>query len=792
MGSATIKSHLGAGQYSIELVKSEAKALARKTAIEARQIVVDADIVTKGDELATALVTLNEKIAALEAAVAAMTTDQKTIDAVKTAQTEQITAEAAVTIKRREISLLKLEKISLAKELTQINTALAKETVNAWCADLSTSLTGTVGTIEVNGEADQILIMPGGAAGAGLLQHPLSMSPAGVFVNWAKLPAWQKWKPTYRVGTITALLSGDKCDVGIEAQYSEGLLINQAGALYEGMKATEQGWTDFAAHNPDFPLVTNTESTTLPATFDLAADLDSVNKSVNDGCKYEKDDAQYKSSEYWAVMQDGGSGDCEDFALTKAKKLLDMGYPASAIHLEVGVTETGVGHAWLVVQTDIGDYVLDNRYSKVIRDTNLPYSNRSRQTGMSWKCKGVKLSDVPVVYMTCHANAFLVGDEVIVKFENQNWSTPKVVGFASNPRGCGLTIHAVSELDGGPVNISGVSLHYYTDSPVQLNNYVEGVDYTVTISGSSALVLVLGSITSAIVKVIPSTTNHMTHYIVASNFSDYNTFIASGAIPISGSVTARIPYYKVDSITSSLNRVTPDDPFPMDYLNRQYFFGPLFRAWVEEKLSTADVIYHPTWNEGGETNIIISKRSLTQTATVSVTASASVTSLVGTSIFVDAVQLPQAFTYYYNLFPNYHTFADVDGYLLEDSNGDTYPDYWLRNPKLIYSISSSPAIDLSVLSNEWQPHGPSGPTVTNDWIESLSYGQYAATAQKEGTSASITFSYTSAPEETFSSWDPLTKDPSNPVTLAFIGAYIIVGCSASTGPMKYIKNTIST
>jgi uncharacterized small protein (DUF1192 family) len=47
------------------------------------------------------------------------------------------------------------------------------------------------------------------------------------------------------------------------------------------------------------------------------------------------------------------------------------------------------------------------------------------------------LTDVPIEYMTCNAAAFVVGDEVVVQFENQDWSRPKVIGFRSNPRPCG-------------------------------------------------------------------------------------------------------------------------------------------------------------------------------------------------------------------------------------------------------------------------------------------------------------------------------------------------------------------
>jgi hypothetical protein len=39
--------------------------------------------------------------------------------------------------------------------------------------------------------------------------------------------------------------------------------------------------------------------------------------------------------------------------------------------------------------------------------------------------------------MNCHSAAFADGDRVIVEFQGQDWSQPKVIGFASSPQGCG-------------------------------------------------------------------------------------------------------------------------------------------------------------------------------------------------------------------------------------------------------------------------------------------------------------------------------------------------------------------
>ena len=48
------------------------------------------------------------------------------------------------------------------------------------------------------------------------------------------------------------------------------------------------------------------------------------------------------------------------------------------------------------------------------------------------------LSDVPIEYMTCNSAAFENGDKVVVQFVGQSWSSPKVIGFVTNPRPCGV------------------------------------------------------------------------------------------------------------------------------------------------------------------------------------------------------------------------------------------------------------------------------------------------------------------------------------------------------------------
>jgi predicted transglutaminase-like cysteine proteinase len=451
MGQAIITGGGPTGLYDVTIKKHAGKSVARLAAIAARLVILGGG----GSPVLPGLIPTAQ--AAVTTASGAITTAQIALDAVVfrftigTATRKEVTAatttvlekQAIFTQKQRDLSLLKIERGALTKEQVRINTAMATEArTGVWCTDLTEDLAvgATVGTMEMNSADDQIILAPGGlvSKSIGLLQHAGVSTGAAVFMNKARLPAAQKWKPTYRVGTITAIdYDTDKCDVGIEEQYSEeqGLPINQTGTAYTATKAAVQGWSDFAALNPTFALVTEIGDTKLSNTGQLQADMARINSEVNDKNKYKTDTEQYGKLEKWTIMQEGGSGDCEDFALTKAKKLLDLGYAASAIKIEVGTAPNGQGHAWLVVQTVNGDYALDNNYKNVMVNGATPYAARRRQTGMTWTATGVKLSSVPIEYMDgLNSTPFVLNDKVVVQFTGQVWTAPKVVGYETNPQ----------------------------------------------------------------------------------------------------------------------------------------------------------------------------------------------------------------------------------------------------------------------------------------------------------------------------------------------------------------------
>lgn len=189
MGKGTIISHTGDGQYQVSMLYNVERAQAEKAANLA-------------------------KIANLEAQISAETDNQK-------------------------LNILKLQKLSVEKRNEALDAIPESETITAWCADLTEDLTGEVGLIEVPGEPQAFNIQPGYEGNAaydpsrdGQLTPTLAMDPAAALYNLAMLPAWQKWKPTYRYGTITAI-TGDTADVILDAATStqQGLSVNQASTL---------------------------------------------------------------------------------------------------------------------------------------------------------------------------------------------------------------------------------------------------------------------------------------------------------------------------------------------------------------------------------------------------------------------------------------------------------------------------------------------------------------------------------------------------------------------------------
>ena len=191
MGKGTIISHLGDGEYQVEINYTR-------------------------DAYDQALTRLEGKISAYATAISEAEAD---------------------SIEQR---LFKLQKLSCEKRKEYLeNNMPDDENINAWCADLTKDLAGEIGLIEVPGESVNFNVQPGhednavyDSARDGQLMPSLIMTPAQNFYNLAMLPGWQKWMPTFRYATITSI-TGDLADVTLDSTEStqQNINVNQDTSL---------------------------------------------------------------------------------------------------------------------------------------------------------------------------------------------------------------------------------------------------------------------------------------------------------------------------------------------------------------------------------------------------------------------------------------------------------------------------------------------------------------------------------------------------------------------------------
>lgn len=197
MGKATIISHDGNGQYTVEM---------------------DYDL----ESLTERISDCDDRIAALDTKI----------------------SEAEADGDDSKAKILGLYKAAVEKEKARLQSVVDNYTADersAWCADLTTSLSGEVGTIEPGHDYENgVNIYPGysdasyDAARDGQVAPLIGQSPAASFFNLATLPGTQKWRPNYRYGTITDLnITADTCDVTLDAVSSrmQELDCNQEATL---------------------------------------------------------------------------------------------------------------------------------------------------------------------------------------------------------------------------------------------------------------------------------------------------------------------------------------------------------------------------------------------------------------------------------------------------------------------------------------------------------------------------------------------------------------------------------
>lgn len=117
-----------------------------------------------------------------------------------------------------------------------------------------------------------------------------------------------------------------------------------------------------------------------PATLDARswAELVDVNNHVN-ALPQVFDAERFDREEWWEFAAADG-GDCEDFALEKRRLLIERGWAPENLLLAVAQEWNGDGHAVLIVVTDKGDFVLDNKDWQIVGWEDAPYTWVKRQS----------------------------------------------------------------------------------------------------------------------------------------------------------------------------------------------------------------------------------------------------------------------------------------------------------------------------------------------------------------------------------------------------------------------------
>lgn len=131
-----------------------------------------------------------------------------------------------------------------------------------------------------------------------------------------------------------------------------------------GVTSPPYGFVHFCEREPGECVDVKLEEARMPGLGDFRTLLDRVNRSVNAEIAPMTDLEVYGVAEHWTIPAQG-KGDCEDYALLKRKRLMQAGWPASALLVTVVMDERNEGHAVLTARTAHGDFILDNKVDEL-------------------------------------------------------------------------------------------------------------------------------------------------------------------------------------------------------------------------------------------------------------------------------------------------------------------------------------------------------------------------------------------------------------------------------------------
>jgi predicted transglutaminase-like cysteine proteinase len=187
-----------------------------------------------------------------------------------------------------------------------------------------------------------------------------------------------------------ALLAAPLVAVSLSGAPAQDLgTVRQASLIANGRVQATKAWLAFCDRSPAECRVNRDEPEVVAFSQDLWNTLIRVNRKVNAEIKPVTDIAHWGISDRWDFPTDG-QGDCEDIQIEKRRLLQAEGVPARAMRIAMVINKEGEGHAVLLVRTDRGDYVLDNRINTVMawHRTGYVWVKREGDGGREWVSLG--------------------------------------------------------------------------------------------------------------------------------------------------------------------------------------------------------------------------------------------------------------------------------------------------------------------------------------------------------------------------------------------------------------------
>ena len=178
---------------------------------------------------------------------------------------------------------------------------------------------------------------------------------------------------TLKKGALLAALVGQLAICGVTSAASDSFMTTA------GRATQPVGHYDFCQSRPSECNQVTPRAKPVALSRALWSQIVAVNNAVNTRVTPRTDLEIWGREEVWSYPTNS-IGDCEDYVLEKRRLLMKAGIPAGNLLITVVRQPNGDGHAVLTVNTDRGDYVLDNLDGRVLAWTATPYTYLKRQS----------------------------------------------------------------------------------------------------------------------------------------------------------------------------------------------------------------------------------------------------------------------------------------------------------------------------------------------------------------------------------------------------------------------------